>query len=102
MSDDGTGLVEAPKRLERIVGDLRGACSGPTLIVMAGIHGNEPAGLRATQRVLARLDEARPLRCGLKPLPQPAAHEKCTLPLLRHTATSCGARADLENSRIWH
>jgi succinylglutamate desuccinylase len=64
MSNDGTGLVEAPERLERIAGDLRGARSGPTLIVMAGIHGNEPAGLRATKRVLARLDEVRPLRCG--------------------------------------
>ena len=48
MSDDATGLVEAPQQARRIVGDLRSAASGSTLIVTAVIHGNEPAGLRAT------------------------------------------------------
>ena len=40
----------------------RGA-AGPTLIVLAGIHGNEPAGVLAVQRVLGRLQEQEaPLR----------------------------------------
>lgn len=30
---------------------------GPTLVVLAGIHGNEPAGVLAVQRVLGRLQE---------------------------------------------
>ncbi|MFN9706664.1 MAG: succinylglutamate desuccinylase/aspartoacylase family protein, partial [Planctomycetota bacterium] len=28
---------------------------GPTLLVLAGVHGNEPAGVAAAQRVLAEL-----------------------------------------------
>jgi succinylglutamate desuccinylase len=64
MSDDATGLVEAPQQARRIVGDLRSAVSGPTLIVTAGIHGNEPAGLRAVQRILNRLDGTASLRRG--------------------------------------
>jgi len=64
MSDDVTGLVEAPQQPRRIVSDLRSEVSGPTLIVMAGIHGNEPAGVRAAQRVLNRFDETGPLRRG--------------------------------------
>ncbi|MDO8349497.1 MAG: succinylglutamate desuccinylase/aspartoacylase family protein [Planctomycetota bacterium] len=30
---------------------------GPTLLVLAGVHGNEPAGVLAVQRVLGRLQE---------------------------------------------
>ena len=33
---------------------------GPTLLVLGGIHGNEPAGVRAAQRVMARLHELEP------------------------------------------
>jgi succinylglutamate desuccinylase len=40
------------------LGRLRGGSAGPTLIVVGGIHGNEPAGVGAFRRVLARLDPA--------------------------------------------
>jgi succinylglutamate desuccinylase len=40
---------------ERLVGRLRGDAAGACVVVVAGIHGNEPAGLRATRRVLRRL-----------------------------------------------
>ncbi len=40
---------------ERTVGTCRGAAAGPTLVVTAGVHGNEPAGLEAGRRVLDRL-----------------------------------------------
>jgi len=33
---------------------------GPTLFVLAGIHGNEPAGVKACERVFARLEEQQP------------------------------------------
>ena len=46
---------------QRLVGALRSREPGPSLIVVGGIHGNEPAGLRAAQRVLGRLAEV-PLR----------------------------------------
>lgn len=38
-------------RVERLVCRRRGALPGPTLIVIGGIHGNEPAGVHACQRV---------------------------------------------------
>jgi succinylglutamate desuccinylase len=43
----------------REVGRVRGVVGGPTLVVLGGIHGNEPAGTRAADRVLGRLAEMR-------------------------------------------
>jgi succinylglutamate desuccinylase len=40
---------------ERVLGRITGEAGGPVIVVMAGIHGNEPAGLRASQRVIERL-----------------------------------------------
>jgi len=40
---------------ERELGRHRGDAPGPMLIAVAGIHGNEPAGIEAARRVLARL-----------------------------------------------
>ena len=47
---DGNGLAVA-----RVMGRLRGAHPGPTLVCIGGLHGNEPAGLHALRRVLERL-----------------------------------------------
>lgn len=53
----------SPRWTHRFIGRLRGAPSGPTLVVVAALHGNEPAGLEAAARVLARLRQDRtPLR----------------------------------------
>lgn len=41
----------------RILGRVAGRRPGPMLVVMAGVHGNEPSGLRAVERVLAELGE---------------------------------------------
>jgi succinylglutamate desuccinylase len=41
----------------RVIGRVRGAQPGPLLLVVAGIHGNEPAGVRAAERVQPRLAE---------------------------------------------
>ena len=47
----------------RIVGRARGEEAGPTLLVTVAIHGNEVAGARAAERVLARLEKERaPIR----------------------------------------
>jgi len=43
---------------ERVIGRRRGEAPGPTLIAVAGVHGNEPAGVHAARRVLLRLAEA--------------------------------------------
>lgn len=40
--------------VEWVLGCLRGARPGPTLVCIGGIHGNEPAGVQALRRVLAR------------------------------------------------
>ncbi len=52
--------VSAPERTyTRFLGRLRGSAAGPTVIVSGGIHGNEPAGAIAAQRVVAQLEAAR-------------------------------------------
>lgn len=40
----------------REIGRLVGATPGPTLVAVAGVHGNEPAGVEAARRVFARLE----------------------------------------------
>ncbi len=40
-----------------MIGQVRGAMPGPTLIVVAGIHGNEHAGVVAAERVSSELRE---------------------------------------------
>jgi len=52
-------LADLPRELQRYVGQQ----PGPTLICLGGLHGNEPAGVHAIQRVLETLDEqAEPFR----------------------------------------
>lgn len=50
--------------VDRIVGRARGEEAGPTLLVTVAIHGNEVAGARAAERVLARLTRERTPICG--------------------------------------
>jgi predicted deacylase len=40
---------------ERTIGRVAGRRAGPTLLVIAGMHGNEPGGVTAARRVLAAL-----------------------------------------------
>jgi succinylglutamate desuccinylase len=46
-------------KVRREIGRVLGERAGPTLIVTAGIHGNEPAGVIAAQRVLAAVARDR-------------------------------------------
>ena len=41
----------------RIIGHYRGAEAGPLVVAIGGIHGNEPAGVRALERLFALLAE---------------------------------------------
>ncbi len=50
-------LTEVPS-IRRELGSWDSGAPGPTLCVLAGIHGNEPAGVLAVQRVLGRLQES--------------------------------------------
>jgi succinylglutamate desuccinylase len=47
--------AEARALEARVIDRLSGAADGPTLIVVGGVHGNEPAGIAAARRVLGRL-----------------------------------------------
>lgn len=42
---------------ERIIGHYQGAEAGPLMVAIGGIHGNEPAGVRALERLFDLLDE---------------------------------------------
>lgn len=48
-------MLRAPAALGRVVGRAGGDADGPTIVVTAALHGNEPAGLLAAERVLRRL-----------------------------------------------
>lgn len=50
--------------IERVVGQWVGEAAGPTLLCTASLHGNEPAGLYAVERVFARLEAERPALRG--------------------------------------
>jgi len=65
MSDRTNGAVVGPALGSgRILGTYGRRAAGPSFIVVAGIHGNEPSGIEAARRVLARLDSERPAVAG--------------------------------------
>ena len=41
------------------IASIQGSLPGPTLIIVGGIHGNEPAGVLAADRVWLRMQERR-------------------------------------------
>jgi succinylglutamate desuccinylase len=52
VGDEGGGAERAG---DRVIGAVRGDAAGPTLIVVAGVHGNEPAGIYAARAALGGL-----------------------------------------------
>ncbi|HET6853736.1 MAG TPA: succinylglutamate desuccinylase/aspartoacylase family protein, partial [Pyrinomonadaceae bacterium] len=42
-----------------LIASIRGSLPGPTLIILGGIHGNEPAGVLAANRVRLRMQQRR-------------------------------------------
>jgi predicted deacylase len=49
---------------QRVIDRMRGAAPGPTLILVGGVHGNEPAGVVAARRVLGRLRDSGHVPAG--------------------------------------
>ncbi|HEX3248592.1 MAG TPA: succinylglutamate desuccinylase/aspartoacylase family protein [Pyrinomonadaceae bacterium] len=47
-----------------LIASIRGALPGPTLIILGGIHGNEPAGVLAAERVWLRMQKRRAVLRG--------------------------------------
>lgn len=56
--------LEVAGGADRLVGRLRGAARGPTLICIAGLHGNEQAGLAALRAVFRNLADGPGLKRG--------------------------------------
>ena len=47
-----------------LIASIRGSLPGPTLIILGGIHGNEPAGVLAAERVWLRMQKRRAVLRG--------------------------------------
>ncbi len=54
------GVAGAEGAYRRKLGAYRGAKPGPLVLCVGGLHGNEPSGIRAAQRVLAELTRCQP------------------------------------------
>ena len=50
---------ELARPAAHLIASIRGSLPGPTLIVLGGIHGNEPAGVLAANRVWLRMQKRR-------------------------------------------
>lgn len=57
MPSDPHGGLRSRDEVRRELGTWDHGRPGPTVLVMAGVHGNEPAGITAVQRVLQHLQE---------------------------------------------
>lgn len=49
---------------ERIIGTIEGKQPGPSVVIIGGIHGNEPAGVEAVSHILGTLRDIEPPICG--------------------------------------
>ena len=49
--------LEKSIKIDRLIGHIKGIQSGPTLIFTGGIHGNEPSGVFALQKVIQEVEE---------------------------------------------
>ncbi len=54
MTKPKNKIVSSNKKEDRIIGKVKGYNKGPTLIFIAGMHGNEPAGILALRDVLEK------------------------------------------------
>ncbi len=58
-TNEGTGVTIAAREIDttatRVLGRMNGPTPGPVLVCVAGLHGNEPAGVEALMRVLDTL-----------------------------------------------
>lgn len=55
-----TSGTQSRNSLQRIIGEYDMKVPGPLLVCIGGIHGNEPAGVRALQQVLTKLTANKP------------------------------------------
>ncbi|MDX1627482.1 MAG: succinylglutamate desuccinylase/aspartoacylase family protein [Fulvivirga sp.] len=105
--------------IDRIIGHIKGSHSGPTLVFMGGVHGNEPAGVFALHHVFKRLSRdnvkikgsiygisgnlkalARGIRYTSKDLNRLWSHEQ--IKRLENGQSQAAKEDVLEQIEIWH
>ncbi len=60
MSNESQAGDKSPTDIKRIIGRYGGDQNGPTVVCVAGLHGNEPAGTLALEKVFEKLDALKP------------------------------------------
>ena len=56
MTDVYSKALDDTLEINRVIGEIHGKKNGPTVVIFAGIHGNEPAGVFALQKVFSNLN----------------------------------------------
>ncbi|MEM0997075.1 MAG: succinylglutamate desuccinylase/aspartoacylase family protein [Bacteroidota bacterium] len=56
--------TSATRAFPRVIGHLKADAPGPTLVAIGGMHGNEPSGVYALQRLVDRLERESLLQKG--------------------------------------
>ena len=64
MDGDAAPQLDVTHHISRVIGRVVGNDTGPTLICIGSIHGNEPAGVTALQRVFGQLDKQQVISHG--------------------------------------
>ena len=60
MNASGTSDIRTAPTMQRIIGEYDNHFPGPIFVCIGGMHGNEPAGVKALQCVLAKLEAQKP------------------------------------------
>lgn len=58
------GVEPSARSFERVLGDFQGALPGPSVIIIGGLHGNEPAGVLACERLAQSLERLERVLAG--------------------------------------
>ncbi|MEP1138649.1 MAG: succinylglutamate desuccinylase/aspartoacylase family protein [Balneola sp.] len=56
MAENKSGKINSILYKDRIIGKIEGQKAGPTIIALAGIHGNEPTSIKAIEHVLEKIE----------------------------------------------
>ena len=56
MTENVMASIEKKKDSERVLANIHGHKASPTIVIIAGIHGNEKAGIYALKKVIQRID----------------------------------------------
>jgi len=91
--------VSARSGFKRVLGDFQGT-RGPTIVAIGGVHGNEPAGVFALERVVEQLGSETPeLHGRFVAVAANLAALQCDERYLAHDLNRCWTRDRIEKLR---